>query len=97
MTPAMSRKAPARRITPTLELASTSAIKHAVMTGQGVGVLSQLAVAEDRDSGRLRQVRVHGVDLRRNLRMVWRTGSQLHGAAAELAACAGTSSSFAPV
>jgi molybdate transport repressor ModE-like protein len=87
---ALARAGARRTITPRLELASTSAIKHAVMTGQGVGVLSQLAVAEDRDSGRLREVRVQGVDLRRNLRVVWRTGSLLHGAAAELAACAGT-------
>jgi DNA-binding transcriptional LysR family regulator len=71
-----------RTITPRLELASTLAIEHAVMTGQGVGVLSQLAVAEDRDSGRLREVRAYGVDLRRNLRIAWRTGSQLHGVAA---------------
>lgn len=85
---ALARAGVHRTITPRLELASTSAIKQAVVTGQGVGVLSQLAVAEDRASGRLREVQVGDVDLRRDFRIVWRAGGQLHGAAAELAACA---------
>lgn len=71
-----------------LELASTAAIKSAVQTGQGVGVLSGLAVADDIASGRLYAIPVDGIDLRRKLRITWRAGTTLTGPAAELAACA---------
>lgn len=71
-----------------LELASTAAIKSAVLAGQGVGVLSTLAVADDVASGRLYLVPIDGIDLRRKLRVVWRAGTKLVGPAAELAACA---------
>ncbi|HET7303202.1 MAG TPA: LysR family transcriptional regulator [Segeticoccus sp.] len=71
-----------------LELASTAAIKGAVLGGQGVGVLSRLAVADDLASGRLHEVRVDGLDLGRRLRLVWPSGRRLTGAAAALAATA---------
>lgn len=71
-----------------LELGSTAAIKAAVLTGQGVGVLSRLAISDDIRAGRLREVAVEGVDLRRRLRAIWRAGTRLTGPAAELAACA---------
>lgn len=71
-----------------LELASTAAIKSAVLAGQGVGVLSRLAVADDVAGGRLHAVPVDGIDLRRKLRIVWRAGTKLVGPAGELASCA---------
>ena len=71
-----------------LELASTAAIKSAVLAGQGVGVLSGLAVADDVASGRLHPVPIDGIDLRRKLRVVWRAGTKLVGPAADLASCA---------
>lgn len=71
-----------------LQLGSTAAIKAAVLTGQGVGVLSRLAVADDLASGRLHEVPVEGLDLVRRLCMVWPSGQRLTGAPAELAAIA---------
>lgn len=68
-----------------LELASTAAIKSAVLAGQGVGVLSMLAVADELAGGQLHQVAVDGIDLRRKLRIVWRAGTTLSGPAATLA------------
>src|SRR5699024_8831877 len=67
-----------------LELASTAAIKAAVLAGQGVGVLSTLAVADELANGQLHQVPIDGVDLRRELRIVWREGNTLSAAAVEL-------------
>jgi DNA-binding transcriptional LysR family regulator len=71
-----------------LELGSTAAIKAAVLAGQGVGVLSRLAVADDLVSGRLHEVSVDGLDLVRHLCMVWPSGQRLTGAPAELGAIA---------
>lgn len=71
-----------------LELASTAAIKSAVLAGQGIGVLSRLAIDEDVASGRLHAVPIDGIDLRRTLRAVWPSGTRLVGPAAELASCA---------
>jgi DNA-binding transcriptional LysR family regulator len=82
-----------RAVAPRLELGSTAAIKAAVVTDQGAGVLSRLAIADDLDSGRLRAVPLTGLDLRRRLRMVWRAGRRLNDAAAELAACAASEGS----
>ncbi|MFF9480979.1 LysR family transcriptional regulator [Streptomyces sp. NPDC014733] len=73
---------------PRLELASTAAIRTAVLTGQGVGVLSRFAISDDIRGGRLREVAVEDVDLRRRLRAIWRSGSQLSGPAADLTHCA---------
>lgn len=78
-------------VPPRLELGSTAAIKAAVLTGQGVGVLSKLTIAEDVAAGQLAVIAVHGIDLRRKLRMMWRSGSKLVGPAADLAACAARS------
>lgn len=71
-------------LVPQLELGSTAAIKAAVLSGQGVSVLSQLAAADDIASGRLRTVPVADLDLRRRLRVVWRNNTTLTGAAADL-------------
>jgi len=76
-------------IAPRLELGSTAAIKAALLTGQGASVLSRLVAADDVASGRLRTVPVVQLDLRRRLRVIWRQGSTLTGAAADLARRAG--------
>ncbi len=76
------------RVHPHLELASTEAIKSAVLLGHGVGVLSELATTEDVSTGRLAIVPIDGMNLHRDLRMAWRSGTQLTGPAAELASCA---------
>lgn len=55
-----------------LEFSTTSAVRASVLEGVGPAVLSALAVADDIATGRLRRVEVHGVDLRRTLRAVWR-------------------------
>ncbi len=54
-----------------LELASTTAIKSAVAEGDGVAVLSLLAVARELADGRLRLVPVVDLDLSRAIRAVW--------------------------
>jgi molybdate transport repressor ModE-like protein len=89
---ALIRAGAHRTATPRLELGSTSAIKTAVLTGQGVGVLSRFAISDDIRGGRLREVAVEDVDLRRRLRAIWRAGSRLSGPAADLANCAAQSS-----
>lgn len=72
-------------VDPALVLGSTAAIKSAVAAGEAVGVLSALAVADEVAAGRLCRVSVQGLDLHRNLRMVWRAGTRLEGPAAVLA------------
>lgn len=71
-----------------LDLASTAAIKSAVLAGQGIGVLSRLAVNDDVANGRLHTVPIDGIDLRRKLRVVYRSGARLVGPVVELASCA---------
>ncbi len=56
---------------PLVELASTTAIKAAVLTGDGVAVLSLLALGEEIRSGRLTVVPCPSLDLSRKLRAVW--------------------------
>jgi DNA-binding transcriptional LysR family regulator len=68
------------------ELSSTTAIKAAVAAGAGPAVLSSLAVAADLAGGSLRPVRVIGLDLRRDLRVVWPAGRPLTGPARDLVA-----------
>ena len=69
---------------PLAELSSTTAIKSAVASGIGPAVLSSLAVAPELAAGTLRAVRVNGLDLTRNLRVVSAAGRQLTGPAADL-------------
>jgi DNA-binding transcriptional LysR family regulator len=68
------------------ELSSTTAIKAAVAAGAGPAVLSSLAVAADLAGGSLRPVRVIGLDLRRELRVIWPAGRALTGPARDLVA-----------
>lgn len=60
--------------TPVLTFASTSAVRAAVESGAGAGVLSRLAVADALAAGRLVEVSTEGLDLSRTLRAVWGTG-----------------------
>ncbi len=73
---------------PQAELSSTTAIKAAVAAGGAPAVLSSLAVAADLVGGSLRAVPVLGLDLRRDLRAVWRAGRPLTGPARDLVAIA---------
>jgi molybdate transport repressor ModE-like protein len=57
---------------PYLELGSNAAVKGAVRAGAGPAVLSILAVNDDLEAGRLVEVPVADLDLRRPLQAVWR-------------------------
>lgn len=65
------------RAAPIMELSSTTAIKAAVEADIGPAVLSSLALAEDVAQGKLMVVPTEGLDLRRTLRLVLRSGEQL--------------------
>ncbi|KAA2259591.1 LysR family transcriptional regulator [Solihabitans fulvus] len=82
------RLAGAGGIRPLLELGSTTAVRSAVMAGAGPAVLSVLAAGVDLVDGRLVEVSVDGLDLRRSLRAVWPAGRSLVGPAADLLAVA---------
>lgn len=56
---------------PLAVLASTTTLKAAAMAGDGACVLSELAVAGELATGRLRAVEVTGLDLSREFRAVW--------------------------
>ncbi|WP_407563833.1 LysR family transcriptional regulator [Streptomyces sp. 184] len=69
---------------PLLELASTTAVKSAAVTGAGPAVLSELAVADEVAARRLVAVEVAGLDLTRALRAVWPRGQRPTGPARDL-------------
>lgn len=69
---------------PLLELASTTAVKAAAVSGAGPAVLSELAVGEELAGQRLVRVAVEGVALARDLRAVWPRGSRPAGPARDL-------------
>ncbi len=69
---------------PLLELASTTAVKAAVVSGAGPAVLSELAVREELASRRLVEVAVEAIRLRRDLRAVWPTSHRPTGPARDL-------------
>lgn len=81
-------RAGAGQVVPLLELGSAAAIRSAVIAGTGPAAMSELAVASDLAEGRLVEVTVVGLDLRRTLRAVWPAGRRLIGPAAELVAAA---------
>ncbi len=60
---------------PALELPSTAAVRNAAIAGVGPAVLSELALADDLDAGRLVAVPVPEVDLARPLRALWRNAA----------------------
>jgi DNA-binding transcriptional LysR family regulator len=76
---------------PALALSTSAAVRAAVIAGAGPAVLSELAVADDLTAGRLREIRLSALDLRRTLRAVW-VGSRTPpaGAARDLIALAAT-------
>nr|CTQ92277.1 Transcriptional regulator, LysR family [Kibdelosporangium sp. MJ126-NF4] len=82
------RRAKVGELRPVAELGSTTAVRSAVVDGAGPAVLSVLAVDADLSEGRLIEVAVDGLDLRRQLRAVWPGGRRLLGSAAELLAVA---------
>ncbi|MBZ4320176.1 LysR family transcriptional regulator [Streptomyces huiliensis] len=69
---------------PLLELASTTAVKAAVVSGAGPSVLSELAVGDELAARRLVEVPVAGLSLRRDLRAVWPLGQRPVGPAWDL-------------
>ena len=60
------------RALPLVEVGSTTAIKAAVASGIGPGVLSRLAVSTDLLEGRLVEVSVRGLKMPRSIRAIWR-------------------------
>jgi DNA-binding transcriptional LysR family regulator len=78
---------PSAAAAPLLELSSTTAIKHAVAAGNGVAVLSSLAVTAELAAGLLVAVPA-AVALERRLRAVWPVNGQLIGPARDLFAIA---------
>ena len=72
------------RPAPLLELASAAAIRTSVLDGVGPAGMSSLAVADQVASGALKIIQIDGLDLRRDLRAVWRPPRQLTGPAGEL-------------
>jgi molybdate transport repressor ModE-like protein len=82
------RRAKVGELLAVAELGSTTAVRSAVVEGAGPAVLSVLAVDADLVEGRLVEVSVEGLDLRRQLRAVWPGGRRLIGSAAELLAVA---------
>jgi len=59
------------------ELGSTEAVRQAIRSGLGASILSRLAVEEDLKSGRLVQLAVKGLSLKRDFYLVTRTGRSL--------------------
>ncbi|WP_186319159.1 LysR family transcriptional regulator [Streptomyces sp. SAJ15] len=69
---------------PLLELASTTAVKAAAISGAGPAVLSRLAIREELAARRLTEIPVAGVHLSRDLRAVWPAGQRPTGPARDL-------------
>ncbi|MFD8549429.1 LysR family transcriptional regulator [Streptomyces sp. NPDC059649] len=69
---------------PLLELASTTALKAAVVSEAAPSVLSELAVGEELTARRLVEVPVRDLRLGRDLRAVWPTGQRPAGPARQL-------------
>lgn len=61
---------------PAIELATAAAVRAAIAAGTAPGAISALAVADDLALGRLVEVPIAGLDLRRKLRAVWRSSTQ---------------------
>lgn len=63
------------RPAPALELSATTAIRHAVLAGAGPALLAAVAVKDDLTAGRLVRIRISDtLNLRRELRAIWREG-----------------------
>ena len=62
---------PAHQAPPVLELSSAAAVRAAVLSSQAPAVMSRLSITDDLAFGRLREVSVPELDLRRQLRAIW--------------------------
>lgn len=69
---------------PALSLSSNAAVRTAVLSGAGPGVLSRHAVAGSLGRGDLRVVPVEDLDLGRRLHALWNGPRQLNGPAGDL-------------
>ncbi|MEU6310427.1 LysR family transcriptional regulator [Streptomyces sp. NPDC047014] len=69
---------------PLLELASTTAVKAAALSGAGPCVLSELALGDELASRRLLEVPVTTTPLNRALRAIWPQGTRPRGPAQDL-------------
>lgn len=77
----------APRARPVLELSTAASVRAAVLAGSAPAVVSRLVVDDDVAAGRLLIVPVQGIDLRRELRVVWLGGrTPPSGAARDLVA-----------
>lgn len=59
-----------RQIRPVAEMGSNEAIRQAVKAGMGISILSRRAVVEDLEAGRLREIRVNKLPLRREFYLI---------------------------
>ncbi|MBP2367813.1 LysR family transcriptional regulator [Pseudonocardia parietis] len=73
-------------VAPLLELGSSSAVRSAVLAGAGPALVSELVVGADLLSGDLIEIRTEDLELRRELRAVWRQAAHPTGPAADLLA-----------
>lgn len=71
-------------IAPALELPSNAAVRVSVVSGSSPAVLSRLAVESAIVAGKLCEVALTGLDLRRSLRAIWTGPRRLRGPAADL-------------
>jgi len=69
---------------PRMSLGSTEAIKNAVVRGLGVAIVSRLTVALELEIGRLREVKISDLTIRRALHRLTLRGKQPSPAATEL-------------
>ncbi len=59
---------------PALSLSTTAAVRAAVLAAAAPAVISELAIADDLNAGRLVQIPAPELDLRRTLRAIWDGG-----------------------
>jgi DNA-binding transcriptional LysR family regulator len=69
-----------------MNLGSTEAIKNAVVCGLGVAIVSRLAVALECSIGRLREVKIPDLEIRRPLHCLTLRGKRPSPAAGEFLA-----------
>jgi DNA-binding transcriptional LysR family regulator len=76
---------PPRRLQISMELDSTEAIVAGVEAGLGAGFVSEWAIGKAVRLGTVRALRVEGLEISRDLSLVWRVGPPLDGAAGAFA------------
>jgi DNA-binding transcriptional LysR family regulator len=64
-------------IVPIMALGSTEALKNAVLHGLGIAIVSRLTVEQELHTGRVHEVRVSDLHIRRDLHLVTLKGKQL--------------------